>query len=143
MMLPMAVLRGVVDGRVDRAFRRWERPRVKAGGRQRTAVGVIGFTSVELVDGDELTAEDAHRAGLPSVERLLAMLERRPDRPIYRIGLELVGPDPRAVLRDATPSPRETEEIIVRLERLDRARRPSWPRPSAARRCRSSSTCGS
>jgi len=123
MMLPMAVLQGVVAGRVDRAFRRWERPRVKAGGRQRTAVGVIGFTSVDVVDVDELTATDAERAGLMSLERLVAILERRPDRPVYRIGLELVGPDPRAVLREAIPSRTETEEILRRLQRLDGASR--------------------
>ena len=130
MMLPMAVLRGVVEGRVDRAFRRWERPRVKVGGRQRTAVGVIGFASVEIVDQAGLTAEDAERAGQPSLARLLAMLERRPDRPVFRIGLELVGPDPRALLRVAIPSVSDTEEIIRRLERLDRAsRHGAWTVP--------------
>jgi hypothetical protein len=123
MMLPLAVLRGVVEGRVDRAFRRWERARVKAGGRQRTAVGVIGFPSVRVVERHELTATDARRAGLPSLERLLEILDRRPERLIFRIGLELVGPDPRAVLRDAVPTPSDVEEIVRRLERLDRTSR--------------------
>jgi hypothetical protein len=123
MMLPMAALRGVVDGRVDRAFRAWERPRVKPGGRQRTAVGVIGFASVAVVERRELTAEDAERAGLPSLERLLAILERQPDRPVFRIGLELVGPDPRVALRAADPTADELEEIAGRLERLDHASR--------------------
>ncbi len=121
MMLSIAVLRGVAGGRVDRAFRRWERPRVKVGGSQRTGLGVIGFTSVETCERDTLTEEDAERAGFASLERLLAMLDRRPDRPIYRIGLELVGPDPRVALRASVPTPAELEEIAERLERLDRA----------------------
>jgi hypothetical protein len=121
MMLSIAVLRGVVDGRVDRAFRRWDRARVRAGGSQRTAVGVIGFTSVTAVERDALTAEDAERAGLASLERLLTVLDRRQDRPIYRIGLELVGPDPRVALRDAVPSADEVADIERRLARLDRA----------------------
>ena len=121
MMLPLAVLVGVAEGRVDRAFRRWEQPRVKAGRSQRTSIGVIGFTSVETVERDALTAEDAERAGLRSVEQLLTILDRRPERPIYRIGLRLVGPDPRVALRDATPTGAELDEIRLRLERLDRA----------------------
>lgn len=121
MMLSIAVLRGVVDGRVDRAFRRWDRPRVRAGGSQRTSVGVIGFTSVTAVERDALTAEDAERAGLASLERLLAVLDRRPDRSIYRIGLELVGPDPRVALREAVPTPGEIADVASHLERLDRA----------------------
>jgi hypothetical protein len=123
MMLSLAVLRGVADGTVDRAFRRWERPRVRAGGRQRTAIGVIGFPSVEIVEREALTDEDAQRAGLASLERLLAFLDRRPDRPIYRVGLELLGPDPRLVLRETLPSAEEHEEIERRLDRLDRASR--------------------
>jgi hypothetical protein len=120
-MLPLAVLRGVSAGSIDRAFRRWDRPRVKAGGRQRTALGVIGFTAVDTVARDELTAVDATRAGFVSIDRLLAVLDRRPERPIFRIGLELVGPDPRVALREALPDARELDEIVRRLDRLDQA----------------------
>jgi hypothetical protein len=123
MMLPLAVLRGVTAGSIDRAFRRWDRPRVRPGGRQRTALGVIGFTSVEIVAREELTAVDATRAGFASIERLLTVLDRRPERPIFRIGLELVGPDPRIALREALPDADELSDIIRRLDRLDRASR--------------------
>jgi hypothetical protein len=123
MMLPLAVLRGVADGSIDRAFRRWEQPRVKPGGRQRTALGVIGFTAVEVVAREELADEDASRAGFASLERLLAVLERRPERSIFRIGLELVGPDPRVAMREALPSASELNDIIRRLDRLDQGSR--------------------
>lgn len=123
MMLSLAVLRGIADGTVDRAFRRWDRPRVKAGGSQRTALGVIGFTSVETVGRAELTEADAERAGLRSLEQLLVILDRRLERPIYRIGLELIGPDPRVALREARPTRRELDEVRASLERLDRASR--------------------
>lgn len=121
MMLTLAVLRGVIDGSIDRAFRRWDRPRVRVGGRQRTSLGVIGFTSVEPIDREAITEADADRAGFASLERLLAVLDRRPDRPIYRVGLELVGPDPRVALREAKPTEEEIVEIARRLDRLDRA----------------------
>lgn len=121
MLLPIVVLQGVVEGTVDRAFRRWDRPRVRAGGSQRTSVGVIGFTTVETVEREALASEDAERAGLASLEKLLEFLDRRPDRTIYRIGLELVGPDPRVALRDTEPTPEELADIEHRLGRLDRA----------------------
>jgi hypothetical protein len=122
-MLPLAVLRGVAAGSIDRAFRRWDRPRVKAGGRQRTSLGVVGFTSVDVVAREELTAVDATRAGFASIDRLLTVLDRRPERPIFRIGLELVGPDPRVALREALPNADELSDIVRRLDRLDRASR--------------------
>lgn len=123
MLLPLPVLQGIVDGTIDRAYRRWDAARVKAGGRQRTAVGVIGFTSVEIVECDSLTEADAHRAGAQSLAQLLAFLDRRPDRPIWCIGLALSGPDPRVELRDRLPTEAEHAEIARRLERLDRASR--------------------
>jgi hypothetical protein len=122
-MLPLAVLRGVAAGSIDRAFRRWDRPRVKAGGQQRTAMGVIGFTAVDVVAREELTALDAARAGFVSIDRLLAALDRRPEQPIFRIGLELVGPDPRVALRETLPDADELSDIVRRLDRLDRASR--------------------
>jgi len=121
MLLPITVLRGVADGTVDRAFRRWDRPRVRAGGRQQTAIGVIGFTSVEEVNRDDLTETDATRAGAASLETLLAFLDRRPERPIVRVGLALVGPDPRVELRETLPTEDEHAQITRRLDRLDRA----------------------
>lgn len=121
MLFPARVLAGIRDGSVDRAFRRWERPRVRAGGTQRTAIGVIGFDSVELVEPEALTEEDAMRAGFASLDALLAFVDRRADRATYRIRLRLLGPDPRVSLRDAVPDEAEQVEIERRLEHLDRA----------------------
>ena len=42
-------LEGIAAGTITLAFRRWDRPRVSPGGRQRTAVGVIAFGDVRLV----------------------------------------------------------------------------------------------
>ena len=121
MLFPATVLGGIADGRIDRAFRRWDRPRVRPGGRQRTGIGVIGFTAVEPVERDALTVEDAKRAGFASLDELLRFADRRPERTLYRIGLELVGPDPRVALRDTLPGEHEHAEIEARLARLDRA----------------------
>ena len=124
MMLSLAVLRGVADGSIDRAFRRWERPRVRAGGSQRTGLGVIGFTSVETIERDALTNEDAERAGLRSLDR--AAGDARPaagaaDLP-HRPRARRAGPASRAArrrFRRRTSRPRSSRS----LERLDRASR--------------------
>ena len=104
MLFPARFLEALVAGRVDRAFRRWQAPRVRAGGRQRTAVGVIGFDAVEAIDRASISDEDATRT-------------------IYRVRLRLVGPDPRVALRESVPDAGELGEVASRLERLDRASR--------------------
>ena len=121
MRLPPDTLAGLADGRVDLAFRRWEKPRVKAGGRQRTAIGVVGFDAVEPVPRSAVTAVEAHRAGFATRGGLLAFLDRRTAGQIYRIELRVVGPDPRVALRDELPDAAALAEIERRLARLDRA----------------------
>lgn len=122
-MIPVRVLRGLADGSIDRAFRRWDAPRVRAGGTQRTGAGVVAFESVEQVGPEDLTEEDAARAGFGSLDALRAALDRRPDRPIFRIRLRLAGPDPRVELRETIPDAQELEEVALRLARLDAASR--------------------
>ena len=77
MRLPPQTLAAIAEGRVDLAFRRWERPRVKEGGRQLTAVGVIGFEEVQLVPREAVTDADARRAGFESATALLGFLDRK------------------------------------------------------------------
>ncbi|MGH2456582.1 MAG: hypothetical protein ACRDHD_10050 [Candidatus Limnocylindria bacterium] len=105
------------------AFRRWPRPRVRAGGEQRTAAGVVRFEAVDAVERHELSAAEAQRAGFATLAELLAVLDRKAEGTIYRIRLSLAGPDPRIALREALPGRRELAEIRERLARLDRASR--------------------
>jgi hypothetical protein len=128
MLFPPDVLAGIVEGRVDLAFRRWEQPRVKPGGSQRTSIGVVAFDAVDPVPAEAIGEEDARRAGFDSRDRLLAFLDRRSAGEIYRVGLRLAGPDPRVALREAVPGPDEVERILRRLARLDAGTRGPWTR---------------
>jgi hypothetical protein len=125
MMHPVMIrpteLRAIRAGDIDLAFRRWERPRVVVGTRMRTGVGLVEVTSVDEVDVDDLTEDDARRAGSPSLNSLLEALQQKSDRPAWRVGLKHAGEDPRALLRDTVPDRAEVAEIVARLERLDRA----------------------
>ncbi len=122
MLFPLRVLDAIRDGRVDLAFRRWERARVRPGGRQRTAIGVLEVESVEVVERSSLGDDEARRAGFESREDLLAMLDERGRGEIHRIELRYAGADPRVELRaKADLSESELGEIARKLDRMDEA----------------------
>ena len=111
MLFKQSQLAGIADGSIDLTFRRWDAPRVRAGSQQRTASGVIAFDAVERVD--DLTDEEARRAGWPSRDAVLKQFAARTGD-LYRIELHFAGPDPRAVLRETAPTP----ELRERVERM-------------------------
>jgi hypothetical protein len=124
------VLDGIRAGEVTLAFRRWDRPRAKAGGRQRTAVGELAIDSVEQVERAAITTAEARAAGHDSLDELLAELDARGERPIWRVRLRWAGEDPRRSLRErADLDAAELAELVARLDRLDRAsRHGAWTR---------------
>jgi hypothetical protein len=123
-LFPLRVLDAIRDGRVDLAFRRWERARVRPGSRLRTAVGVLEVGGVEVVERSSLGEDEARRAGFESRDALLAMLDERDRGEIHRIELRYGGADPRVELRaKADLSDGEFGEIARKLERLDEASR--------------------
>lgn len=126
-MLPDRIARGVIDGRVDLAFRRWERPRVRAGSQFRSHESVIEVTSIDEVE--KVTAPEAVRAGFDNPAAALSGLRDNGGR-LFRIGLRCVGDDPRVALRDdAHLTDDEVGEIVGRLDRFDvRSRRGPWTR---------------
>jgi hypothetical protein len=117
-----AELAAIRAGAVDLAFRRWDRPRLRVGTRIRTPIGLVEVTAVEEVALESITDAQAHRAGAASLEAVVTMLARRPDSPIFRVGLRYAGPDPRIALRaDAELSADERDYLLRRLQRLDDA----------------------
>jgi hypothetical protein len=115
-------LDGIRAGEITLAFRRWDRPRARAGGRQRTVVGELKIDSVEPVERAAITREDAARAGHASLDELFAELDARGAGQIWRIELHWAGEDPRRSLRlRADLGATELEELCTRLERLDAA----------------------
>jgi hypothetical protein len=119
MMIRPAELAAIKAGSIDLAFRRWARPRVVVGTRMRTGVGLIEVTSVEQVSLASLRADDARRAGAPSLAALKQALAARSSDPVWRIGLAYAGADPREALRASVPDAEEIAAIHARLDRLD------------------------
>ena len=121
MMIRPAELAAIKAGTIDLAFRRWAKPRVVVGTRMRTSVGVVEVTSLEQVSISALRAEDARRAGAPSLAALKEALAARSEDPAWRLGLAYAGPDPREALRATVPDAGEIAAINGRLDRLDAA----------------------
>jgi hypothetical protein len=123
-------LDGIRAGEITLAFRRWDRPRARAGGRQRTVIGELAIDSVEPVARRSITAADARRAGHDSLKELLGELDARGDAQIWRVELHWAGEDPRRSLRErADLSAGEVDQLRARLRRLDASsRHGAWTR---------------
>lgn len=120
MLLTNEVLEGIVNGKVDRVFRKWARPTVRAGGTLKTRRGVLEILSLGVVARSALTEQDAKRSGSVSLEQLLRALDRGAGQEIYRIGVRFGGVDPRIELRTkALTSPEELRAMVIRLDRMD------------------------
>ncbi|HYV60839.1 MAG TPA: hypothetical protein VFA62_12280 [Acidimicrobiia bacterium] len=124
MLFKRSVLDGLADGSVDLAFRRWAAPRVRAGSRLRTAVGVLSVDRIDEVAVADISNGDARRAGFASRSELVDDLATQRDGRVYRIALRVAGPDPRVALREESEPPEdELVEVEGRLARLDAASR--------------------
>jgi hypothetical protein len=107
-------LDGIAAGDIDLQFRRWDRPRARAGSKQMTAVGVIRIDDVRVVK--RITRDEARRAGFATPDEVLRAL--RPDGDLYRIALHLEGPDPRVELRERIPAGDDLVALRRAVERL-------------------------
>lgn len=119
MLFRQEFLDGIREGRITLAFRRWRRPSVRTGGTLMMPIGQLQIGDVRPIATDEISADDAVRAGYPSRESLLEELAAR-EGTLYRIDLGALGPDPRIALRaSAALDEAELEVVTARLERLD------------------------
>jgi hypothetical protein len=122
---------GIADGSVTVTYRRWRRLQVLAGRRYRTPAGIVEVTAATTASPDQISDDDACRAGYPSAVDLIADLPDRPSVDLFRIEFQAVaGPDPRALLAAAADVDADASaEISRRLDRLDRASiRGPWTR---------------
>lgn len=127
MLIRKPILERIKAGDVTLAFRRWQRPTVKAGSTLKTGIGVLRIRSVEQVTLQSISESDARRAGHPNLKSLLAELRGRQGQ-VYRIQLAFSGDDPRLALReDVDLSVDDLNEIAGRLQRMDsRSQQGHW-----------------
>lgn len=122
MLLKQAILEGIARGDITLAFRRWQRPTVKAGGGLRTAAGVVRIGAVDVVDELALSDAEARAAGYANRAVLIDELAQGSARTLYRISFDGIETDARIVLRDMTDlSDDDWHTLAARFEQWDRA----------------------
>jgi hypothetical protein len=119
--------KGLSDGSITVAFRRWRRPQVVAGRQYRSPVGMIEVDAVTLVRG-MISAEDANAAGYASVQALLQDMKGAVEGQLYRLALHRgMSADPRTALAATTrPDAAELTALRQKLARLDAVRVEPW-----------------
>ena len=134
MLIPKRFWPGIADGSVTVAFRRWQRPTVRAGGNLRSPAGYLAIDAVRIVGERSLTGTLARRAGYADLAELRAALgPPAVDRDLYRVDFHVAGTDPRDVLRsDDRLDDSALSTVLGRLGRLDAAAPAPWTRATLA-----------
>lgn len=117
---------GLKDGSITLTFRRWQKARVKPGGRYRChPIGVLEVDDIRLIQVKDITPKDAKAAGFQTraalVDYLAELGELDEASEIYRVALHHAGDGDRVqlALMDKL-SPEDVTEIQKKLERMDK-----------------------
>lgn len=125
MLFRQEFLSGIRAGTITLAFRRWQRPTVRAGGKILTAAGQLAIGKVEPICIEDISAGDARKAGFTSLPELLTELGARSGQ-VYRIELGPLRADPRIALRETKPDAAATDATLAKLKRLDARAPKPW-----------------
>lgn len=121
MLLTPDDMHAIRKGTITLAFRRWKRPTVKVGSTLTNEMGVVAIDAVQVIARDDITDDDAQKAGHPSKEAVHTILDPI-EGTFYRVELHFAGEDPRIALRENdTLTDEEIDEVLAGLARLDRA----------------------
>ncbi len=114
-------LRGIKQGKISLAFRKWKRPSVRKGTLMNTAVGQIEILDIKKIDQKKITEKDAVKSGFDKLEELIGLLNSRKGGQLYKIEVRYASADPRIELRNNSKiTQAEFEEIKTKLDRLDK-----------------------
>ena len=130
MLLNRDTAEGIANGDITLVLRRWDAPRAKGGGSQRTVAGTIRIDDIAEHPGDyRVTAAQARAAGYPNAETAQKELDRRPAAHTYVITVSYLAPDERPELAaDDRLSVDDIDAITARLARWDAAAETPWTR---------------
>jgi hypothetical protein len=121
---------GIANGTITLVLRRWDAPRAKPGGTQRTVAGTVRVDDVAEYPGAyRVTMAQARAAGYPDAKTAQKELDRRPAKHTYLISVSYLAPDERPELAaDDRLAAADVDAITVRLDRWDAAAEIPWTR---------------
>ena len=130
MLLNRDTAEGIANGTITLVLRRWDAPRAKPGGTQRTVAGTVRVDGVaEHAGGYRVTSAQARAAGYPDAKTAQKELDRRPAKHTYLISVSYLAPDERPELAaDDRLSDADIAAIAARLGRWDAAAETPWTR---------------
>jgi hypothetical protein len=121
---------GIANGTITLVLRRWDAPRAKPGGTQRTVAGTVRVDDVAEYPGAyRVTVAQARAAGYPDAKTAQKELDRRPAKHTYLISVSYLAPDERPELAaDDRLAAADVDAITARLDRWDAAAEIPWTR---------------
>jgi hypothetical protein len=121
---------GIANGSITIVLRRWDAPRAKPGGTQRTVAGTIHIDDIAEHPGSyRVTAAQARAAGYPDTKAAQKELDRRPAKHTYVITVSYLAPDERPELAaDDRLTDADVDAIAARLAGWDAAAETPWTR---------------
>ena len=130
MLINRDTAEGIMNGAIMLVLRRWDAPRARPGGTQRTVAGTIRVDDVtEYPRSYRVTAAQARAAGYPDAKTAQKELDRRPAKHTYAIAVSYLAPDERPDLAaDDRLSTGDVDAITARLGRWDAAAETPWTR---------------
>ncbi|MCW2563436.1 MAG: hypothetical protein JWQ31_1996 [Mycobacterium sp.] len=130
MLLNRDTAEGIANGTITLVLRRWDAPRAKPGGTQRTVAGTVRVDDVAEYPGAyRVTVAQARAAGYPDAKTAQKELDRRPAKHTYLISVSYLAPDERPELAaDDRLAAADVDAITARLDRWDAAAEIPWTR---------------
>ena len=130
MLLNRDTAEGIANGTITLVLRRWDAPRARPGGSQRTMAGTVRVDDVAEYPGSyRVTVAQARAAGYPDAKTAQKELDRRPAKHTYLISVSYLAPDERPDLAaDDRISAADVDAITARLDRWDAAAETPWTR---------------
>ncbi len=125
MLFTREAWQGIADGTITVTFRTWSSRRVVPGRDYHVVPGIIHVDAVERVRVGDIGEDDAAAAGT-DLDALRKRLGLGDDEEVWRVDFRFIGPDPRIALRELVPVGEELDQLVTRLERMDR-RAPDGP----------------
>jgi len=92
MLIKYDVLERIRDGEITLQFRRWRRRSVRPGGTLKTRVGILQIGAITPIGADDVTNEEARRAGFADAAAFLKWLDTMKPGDLDRIEVSYLGP---------------------------------------------------
>jgi hypothetical protein len=83
-LIKLEVLEAIKRGDIDLQFRRWSRPTVKPGGTLKTKVGLMKIGRVDQMRPEDVSLDDARRAGFRDLDDFRKWLGTMKEGPIFQ-----------------------------------------------------------